>query len=270
MINWGIWDVLRLWPVLLIAAGLEILIGQRSALGSAIAATLVLGVIVAGIWLVSTGPGPGDLTSIAYPMDGTDAAYVRLAPAVASLKVRGVTDTDQLIEGSLDIHRSEQLETQFVEGTNAKIILETEETNPLGYAGAQGTHVWDVNVHGDVALDLETNIAIGQIDLDLARTSTEDVDVDFGIAQVEIALPPGNSVDGLVDGGIGTVVIHVPENVGLQLTADTGLVGRNVPSAYARNDNVFTSPNYETAETRIELTISLGIGTLTVRDTNTP
>lgn len=269
-IDWGLWDVLRLWPVLLIAAGLEILIGRRSALGSAIAALIVLGVIAGGIWLVSTGPSADTSIPIAYARDGTESAYIRLAPAVASLRVRGRSDTEHLVEGALEIGRSEQLEERFVEGDNAQVILETRGRNPAGYVGLQGTRLWDLTVHDDVALDLEADVAVGDVDLDLAGTHADDVEVDFGIAQVAVTPPDGGAGEGRIDGGIGTVLIHVPENVGLRLIADVGLVGRTLPSGYARSDNVYTSPNYDQADHQFELTVSLGIGTLTVREGTTP
>lgn len=269
-IDWGFWDVLRLWPVLLIAAGLEILIGRRSALGSAVAALIVLGVIAGGIWLISAGPSADTVVPIAYPRDGTESAYVRLAPAVANLRVRGMSDTGQLIEGSLEIGRNEQLAERFVEGENAQVILETEGRNPANYIGLQGTRLWDLTIHDDVALDLETDVAVGDVDLDLAGTHADDVEVDFGIAQIALIPPDGGSGEGRIDGGIGTVLIHVPENVGLRLIADVGLVGRTIPSGYDRNDNVYTSPNYDQADHKFELTVSLGIGALTVREGTTP
>jgi len=41
----------RLWPVLLIAIGLDILFGRRSAIGSLIALVLVIAVIAGAVWL---------------------------------------------------------------------------------------------------------------------------------------------------------------------------------------------------------------------------
>jgi lia operon protein LiaF len=68
-LGWGIWDtLLRLWPVLLIAVGLDLLIGRRSALGSALLALLVVAALGAAIWWTGLPPTPQlHLCFPAYP-----------------------------------------------------------------------------------------------------------------------------------------------------------------------------------------------------------
>src|SRR5512139_225381 len=59
-LDWSVWStVLRLWPVLLIGAGLDILFGRRSMWGSLLVALLLLAVLAGAIWLDQTRPaGP--------------------------------------------------------------------------------------------------------------------------------------------------------------------------------------------------------------------
>ena len=52
MLDWGVWwTLLRLWPVLLIALGIELLVGRRSAWGSLVAVALIVLVFVAALTL---------------------------------------------------------------------------------------------------------------------------------------------------------------------------------------------------------------------------
>ena len=56
ILDWSVWEVIvRLWPVLLIAAGLDVLIGRRSALGSLLSLVLTLAVLGGALWLLGTG-----------------------------------------------------------------------------------------------------------------------------------------------------------------------------------------------------------------------
>ena len=48
MIQWSVWDAIaKLWPLLLVAAGLDLLIGRRSPLGNLLVAFLMIAMLVA-------------------------------------------------------------------------------------------------------------------------------------------------------------------------------------------------------------------------------
>ena len=60
-LDWSLWDIIGLWPIFLVAAGLELLIGKQSRLGSIVAAIVVLAVIVGGVWMASTSSGSASI-----------------------------------------------------------------------------------------------------------------------------------------------------------------------------------------------------------------
>lgn len=57
LLSWSVWEViLRLWPILLIAIGLDILLGRRWAWGSWLVAAIVLGLLLIAVGLFTTRP----------------------------------------------------------------------------------------------------------------------------------------------------------------------------------------------------------------------
>ena len=77
MIQWSFWEVaFRLWPLIIIAVGADILIARRSYIGAVASLLVVLGLFVGGIYLMGTGPGRtgGTLTSEEVAYDLGDAA----------------------------------------------------------------------------------------------------------------------------------------------------------------------------------------------------
>jgi len=60
-LDWSIWTtLLRIWPVFLIALGIDLLVGRRSALGALVAALLIVAVLAGAIyvaWQPSRGVG---------------------------------------------------------------------------------------------------------------------------------------------------------------------------------------------------------------------
>ena len=53
ILPWSIWEViLRLWPILLIGIGLDLLLGRRSVLGSLLALILTFLILAGALWLM--------------------------------------------------------------------------------------------------------------------------------------------------------------------------------------------------------------------------
>ena len=50
-----------------------------------------------------------------------------------------------------------------------------------------------------------------------------------------------------------------------RIQASTALAVRNMPAGYRRDGDVYTSPGYEGAENRVDLTVNQAMGALTVR-----
>ncbi|MGC9523215.1 MAG: LiaI-LiaF-like domain-containing protein [Anaerolineae bacterium] len=267
-LNWGFGDVLRLWPILLVAAGLELLLGRRSIWASLAAAVLVLLMIGGAIWMVGIvepDRAGGELVEVRYPLEDTATARVRLSPAVGRLTVSALTDSANLTEAEIELHQGERLSEQFSAGRQAELTLATDDRGPFTYTGLGRTVRWDVRLNPEVELDLTTDLGVGDAEIDLSALTITDATVDFGVGQVDLVLPEIQSADVMVDGGIGTIVIETPPTLGVRIVADTGLVTRDLPTSYRREGNVFTSPGYDRADARVDLVVSLGIGTLTVR-----
>ena len=114
-ISWSVWDVIfNLWPVLLIAAGLDVLIGRRSGWGAVLSLVLTLAVLAGALWLLGVGLGQATATEeIAQPLDGATQAEIEIAPVVGALHVESLSESDNLIEGTLYLRSGERLVRQF-------------------------------------------------------------------------------------------------------------------------------------------------------------
>ena len=64
ILTWSVWDVIfRLWPVLLVAGGLDVLIGRRSAWGALLSLVLTLALVAGALWLYEAGIVTGRASS---------------------------------------------------------------------------------------------------------------------------------------------------------------------------------------------------------------
>ncbi len=98
---WSVWGTLaRLWPVLLIALGLDILFG-RSALRWALSAAIAVLVLIA-VALALFGPLPARSSeAVRVPIGDATRAEVTLTATVGQVTVRASADPNLLVRGTL-------------------------------------------------------------------------------------------------------------------------------------------------------------------------
>ena len=87
----------------------------------------------------------------------------------------------------------------------------------------------------------------------------------FSSSEARVAFPAEGRLQGSVSGGIGELVITLPPDMPTRLTVSTGIGGFSAPSSFVRRDNVYETPGFSTAGDYLDLTLSLGIGQITVK-----
>lgn len=267
-LDWNLWDIFTLWPVLLIAAGLEVLVGRKSAVGSIITALIVLGLIAGGVWFVGTPTSTRSVaqtTTISEPRNGITAAQVTLAPAMAQVNIKALNDSANFVEGAVGQRRNERLVQNFTGGTPARLVLKAGGMS-RGIIGPSRRYSWDLAFHPDVALDLGIDIGMGDVNLDLGALTLDTVNVNFGMGDILVKLPETGDCDINIDGGVGAVVIEVPAGLAVRMQTDAAIVARTIPPSYTQANNRYTSPGYSEAETRVDIHVGLGVGSITLQE----
>jgi hypothetical protein len=275
ILSWSMWDVIfRLWPVLLIAAGLDIIIGRRSAWGSLLALALTLIVLAGALWLFGAYARTGQAglgEEIRQTLDGATEAEVVIAHSVGTLRVESLlasrAESANLIEGTIRPGRGEKVARDFaIEGEKATFTLRSEGVSVGPFPGGWGGQwTWNLGLNSDIPLDLEISLGVGQSDVDLRDLMVSELDMDMGIGQTTVTLPEEGRFWARIDGAIGQTTIRIPEGLAVRVHVDTGLAARQLPHNYRCRDDVCTSPGYESAEDRVDLDVSQAIGNVAVR-----
>jgi len=271
ILDWSIWEILlRLWPVLLVAAGLDLILGRLSVWGSLLALVLTLAVLAAALWLSQTGVGVGRAVrteEIAQPPEGVGRAEVVIDPGVGTIRVNASADSENLAEGTLNLGRGEELERSYSVQDDAGVLtLRTERTSfGPSAVGWTGGRVWHLELTAEVPLHLETDLGLGQTDLDLTGLTVERLNVDHGIGQTVVVLPDEGRLEARIQGAIGQTIVTIPESLEARIRLDTGITGRQIPDDYVCQDDVCTSPGYESSDEGVDLTVGQAIGSLVIR-----
>jgi hypothetical protein len=262
------WQVLiRLWPLLLIAVGFDVVIGRRNVWASLIGAMIVLTILAGALWLFGLHvPAGGLLQSeeISQPLEDVSAARLRLEAGPGDFLLKALSDTKSLIAGKVSMAPGRRFNQEYEQQGNTA-FYQLRESGVMIYLPRprQTGWQWSLGVTPTIPLDLRTSLAVGNLSVDLSGLQISALDVNLGVGQANLILPQASDFDGKISAGIGNIVIVIPAGVGVQLDINAALVNVDLPAGQ-RGRNRYTSPDYDTADQKINLELNMAIGNLRI------
>lgn len=275
VLGWRVWETLvRMWPVVLIALGVEIVLGRRVAWGRWIILALALAAVGSAI-LFSRAWGPGGdalyAEGFSEPLQGATEADLDIEVGVARLFIEATEDRSALVEGTVVLGRGEQLIHDFrLNDGTARFTLRTRRTGPnvFPFFGDRGRdRVWEVRLNPDIPVRIKLSTGVGASEIDLGRSRVTELDVSIGVGKTTVVLPQTGRVDARIRGGVGATMIYIPGDVAARVRVERGIGKVSVNGDYGRlGDDEYVSPGFDTAADRVDLRVNVGIGEVIVRE----
>jgi Domain of unknown function (DUF5668) len=267
-------EVWRLWPLILIAIGLSIVLARTpyAVIGTVLAA-LVLGVGVgslvgAGPSVACTGAVPSDLETSSGEFVG-DTASVNLQMNCGELNIA-------MADGSAWTAGTATTGDRDVEviGTDSTLTMRT--TGDEGWNFDGGKLRWDLGLGSDVTYDLQVSANAADAEIDLSGGTFSDVDVDpnaaslffdlsgatfesFGISMnagsAEIQTDAGTTMDGTLAMNAGSMELCTAPDAALRITVNANVTfSHNLDSTdLTQSGDTWTSASFDGASTFIDL-----------------
>lgn len=288
-------DVVRhawqLWPLILIGIGLGLVLARTrlAVLGNLVVAVTfgLMGgaLIVTGIGAATgvTSCGFGGGSGVAFPAQA--GAFARDARVSLEMNCGEVTadaadGAGWTVNGTADDGRAPELRSD-----DARLVVRAPDQQGIAI-GAEGSR-WQVTLPRDHAVDVELSVNAGLGDLDLAGMTvpgfttsvnagearvdlsgargTGRVDASVNAGSLVILLPmPSGTLRGNLSVNAGSAEVCVPSGVAVRIhSGDQPLGSTNFDDrGLVRVGNSWSSAGYESAVDRIELSVSVNLGSL--------
>ncbi len=283
-------DWWRLWPLLIVAAGIGLLLRATSVafLGGLLMA-VIFGVLLGG---VITAGGNVDLRNIACGSDrsttpfatqtgslGGGDARVELELNCGELVADTAPGTGWTVAGTssdgdapvIDASGDRLSVRSTQRGVSVPPFTENRDdwliTLPSATSMRVGTTVnagsAKLNLGGSGTASSSTTVNAGDARIDLSGTPVQSVTMTVNAGSGSITFPDG-SVRGSLTVNAGSIEFCVPDSVGLQLTTSDNVTGSNNygDRGLAKNGNTWQSANWSTATNRITLSTTANLGSL--------
>ena len=279
--SWAV--VWKLWPVLLIALGIDVLIGRRSIVGAVFGGVLILllfGGAMAVVFFAKNIPGLAEITRppevrirrLEYELGDVEHASVDIDWTSMPAHLGALDDSPNLIEGEI-AYRGELTFDVYVDGEQADVDLDSHFSSPgtwtFDYGGEQDFS-WDVELSPNVSLDLTLDAGSGSFEFDLSDLQVSDLFLDAGSGSGDLMLPPDSTFEAHIEGSSGSIDITLPDGVGARVEIDSGSGSFNPDSRFRLvdgergDDSVWETDDYDSAEYVVELSIDQGSGSVRI------
>ncbi len=265
-LSWG--DVWRLWPLLLVLAGLQIIFSRTTWGG--LASLLVVIAIIAGVLVLSPPEGRARSVEevVAHPARGIASAVVRADLGIGALNVGALEDSDQVFE-LLARYESGQVglthDVRVEDGTAHVRLGTTSRRTDWSPLGGRFESEWRLLLNPSVATQLDVSTGVSRAELALERLDLTRLTVNAGVGEVRIILPEVGRYEVSVDGGVGALRIDVPEGLEARVRVNRGLGALDVARRFRPQGSYYVTSGYEGADARAEIDVDGGVGSITIR-----
>jgi hypothetical protein len=240
--------LLRLWPLILIVIGLDILFGRsHPAVGGLIAlvtVVVIVGVVIFGPALGIVGPAQPTLFGLpvifgsgtnqavrtdhySEPIGPATSAQVNLHLSSGRTQLSALSDSTNLIDADIT-HVSD---IQFtVTGSQRKTVTLGEAPGiHVGIFGLGQPQPWNIKLTPNIPLDLEVDGGSGSSNLDASALKLTSVQLNTGSGSVDATLPKGQApYRASIDTGSGHCSIDILAGADVDLDMNTGSGGINL------------------------------------------
>jgi hypothetical protein len=224
------------WPVILIAAGIGVLLEALPRRGRA---------PVAG--------------AIEIPLDDARTARVRLDHGGGRLRVDGSAPPGMLVQGMTvgPVDREVRRHGQEVEARLRRTF------RGRGWGGPGD---WTLGLTGEIPLAVELRTGAGETTLDLSDIQVTNLRLETGASKTEMTLPAKGRITAHVKAGAASVTIRIPDGMAARITRRTGLSGFVVDTdRFPKTADGYESSGFDGAEHRVELDIEGGAAGFEIR-----
>jgi hypothetical protein len=274
LVDWDIWLTIgRLWPLILVAMGLDIILGRGSGIWPALAILVIILLFASGVWVVQTTGSvfSGELHSqeINQPIGDAIKAKIEVNFGTGQLEIGENAEEDVLVSGVIELTDSEVLDNEYRLASGIAYVLfdsHGQQYYPSWLFGdnRNQTRNWRIYLTNEIPIELIVDIGVGQSEIDLRDIQLSRLDIDCGVGEAAVYLPGDGQYTAYVNGGVGQLKVYVPKGLPVQIIVESGLGNNTVMGDYHQSGNVYTSSTYKESDERVNLYVDGGVGNISI------
>ena len=259
---WISWtQVVQLWPILLIAVGIDIMFKGESGWNILIGGVLSVILIGGAIWLASSGyRDTVDSSDIHETYSGIDisSSTIDLSLGLGELILSDTASKGVLIEGNITPGENDK---KYVD-SGVRLNYHLENNVPSIYPH---TSRWELGLSKNIDHDLFVNNGAGEVFLALENLGLEDFEVNQGVGRMVVRLPGQSAEEVYIKQAVGLIQIVLPEDINVIVDAQNGLSKVDYPTGFELGDGYYGSPGASRDNADLIILVEQAIGLIKIQ-----
>ncbi len=263
------WQLIQLWPVLLIAFGIR-LMGKDSWTVNIAVLALLGATIGYAVWISQTDAAIGPKSTSRFNQSWSQGIdTVDLTVNFGDGRVKIHDGSTELARGVLDYYRDEPVWEFSQENNRASLQITQEElrSNSVNIPSIRRqTREWDIALHYMPEWNIKLNAGACTLDADFSNVKVSNLQVNTGASDIKIKMGE-QTFDStiVVKAGASNLQLSFPQNSGIKVDITGALSNNNLTEAgFVKIDDSYFSPGYEEAEYRYNLEMSVGVSNIMI------
>ncbi|MHB0922525.1 MAG: LiaF transmembrane domain-containing protein [Bellilinea sp.] len=255
--------LLKLWPLLLVALGLDLIFQGRSMATTIIGILLAILIVVSVAWFAISSSPTARLgnTPLMQSLEGATSANIRISDPVGRLEISSGANDDLLMEGTVDLPGNQTLSQDYeVKNKHGSLNLSTSGKSVGPWMTGFDEPLWLIEVTDDVPLTLNTETAAGSMSVDLTGLDVTEFTATVAVGSLDVTLDSEDEMQGKLSNPVGKITIHIPDGALVEITFETAISAQNVPDGFTKIGKTVYSPNATAENARISLIVEQPIG----------
>ncbi len=265
--------VFRLWPVLLVLAGISVLVSNAKWRAALYALTLVL--VIA--WVVSAasmgwgrlsdifrGHG-GDIRSQEFTQDlskGIRRATLTINAGAGSFTINDTTS--ELFTANTESNIGPYTFDSDQDGVTQRMSLELEGKEEGWHFGGSRNTV-DMRLNPGPEWDIDASVGACSVDFDLSPYDVRQATIKAGASSIKVRLGEKADTTSLrMDTGASKLTVYVPSSAGCRIRDNAELSSKSFIDFTKDDDGYYRSPNYDSAKKKILIDVEAGVSSVKV------
>lgn len=271
ILPWSVWyELLRLWPAILIAIGIDLIFRKSSLSFLQILSPLVIIAAIGGAVYLSQVDRAHEITDRALRFEQPlspelKQADIEISFGAGILRLEG--GSAYLFEGDFTTPSWLRPKMRY-KVVGEKGFLELSEEGERGrfrFSQVGKEHSWNLRLNNEIPLTLKIETGASSNYLDISSLKVTYLELKAGASKNEIKFGALNSIQAKIEVGVSQIKLFIPGSIGIRIEADTALSSDNLNELdLIKEGNIYISRHYSTAETRLDLELKVDVSSLTV------